>query len=154
MSYRSDVAIRIYGDQDLMLEFGELYSNTFDALSQDIQNEILALECESNNITNNKDVFVQDDYSYEFLFIGEYINWNDCWLKIKPGVDYFNRWNDYWLKIKSGVDFFNHMIVSAERLNLNVEYIRIGEDYSDIEQYQTGPSCEYRLSVTRSIDWS
>jgi hypothetical protein len=44
MSYRSDVAIRIYGDQDLMLEFGELYSNTFDSLSQDIQNEILALE--------------------------------------------------------------------------------------------------------------
>jgi hypothetical protein len=57
MSYRSDVAIRIYGDADspdLMAEFGELYSSTFDALSQDIQNEILALECESNNITNSE----------------------------------------------------------------------------------------------------
>lgn len=137
MSYRSDVAIRIYGDQDLILEFGEFYSNTFDALSQDIQNEILALECESNNITNNKDVFVQDDYSYEFLFIGESINW--C---------------DYWSTIKSAVDFFNQMIQCAKKLDLNVEYIRMGEDYSDIEQDQTGPSCEYRLSVTRSIDWS
>ena len=137
MSYRSDVAIRIYGDQNLMLEFGELYSDTFDALSQDIQNEILALECKSNNITLNKDVFVQDDYSYEFLFIGESI-----------------RWNDYWLTINSAVDFFNQMMQSAKRLNLNVEYIRMGEDYSDIEQYQEGPDCEYRLSVTRSIDWS
>jgi hypothetical protein len=140
MSYRSDVAIRIYGDadsQDLMAEFGELYSSTFDALSQDIQNEILALECESNNITNNKDVFVQDDYSYEFLFIGESINWGG-----------------YWLTIKSGVDFFNHMIQSAKTLNINVEYIRMGEEYSDIEQYQEGPSCEYRLSVNRSIDWA
>jgi hypothetical protein len=137
MSYRSDVAIRIYGDPDLMAEFGELYSSTFDALSQDIQDEILALECESNNITNNKDVFVQDHYSYEFLFIGEYL-----------------KWNDYWLKLKSGVDFFNHMIQSAKTLNLNVEYIRMGEDYSDIEQYQEGPNCEYRLSVKRSIDWA
>jgi hypothetical protein len=139
MSYRSDVAIRIYGDadsQDLMAEFGELYSSTFDALSQDIQNEILALECESNNITNNKDVFVQDDYSYEFLFVAENINWGG-----------------YWLTITSGADFFNHMIQSAKTLNLNVEYIRMGEEYSDIEQYQTGPSCEYRLSVKRSIDW-
>jgi hypothetical protein len=46
------------------------------------------------------------------------------------------------------------MIQSAKTLNINVEYIRMGEDYSDIEQYQEGPSCEYRLSVTRSIDWS
>jgi hypothetical protein len=137
MSYRSDVAIRIYGDQDLMAEFGELYSNTFDALSQDIQNEILALECESNNITNNKDVFVQDDYSYEFLFVGESINWNF-----------------YGLTITSGADFFNHMIQSAKTLNINVEYIRMGEDCSYIEQYQEGPSCEYRLSVKRSIDWA
>jgi hypothetical protein len=133
MSYRSDVAIRIYGDQDLMLEFGELYSSTFDSLSQDIQNEILALECESNNNTNNKDVFVQDDYSYEFLFIGEYLKWYESY---------------------PAVDFFNQMMQAARGLNLNVEYIRIGEDYSDIEQDQTGPSCEYRLSVTRSIDWS
>ena len=138
MSYRSDVAIRIYGDQDLMLEFGELYSDTFDTLSQDIQNEILALECESNNITLNKDVFfTSEEYGYEFLFIGESI-----------------RWNDYWQIIKSAVDFFNHMIQSAKRFNLYVEYIRMGEDYSDIEQYQEGPSCEYRLSVKRSIDWS
>jgi hypothetical protein len=138
MSYRSDVAIRIYGDQDLMLEFGELYSNTFDALSQDIQNEILALECESNNITLNKDVFfTSEEYGYEFLFIGESINWNF-----------------YGLTIKSGVDFFNQMIQSAKRLNLNVEYIRMGEEYSDIEQYQTGPDCEYRLAVKRSIDWA
>jgi hypothetical protein len=140
MSYSSDVAIRIYGtadSQDLMAEFGEYYSDTFDALSQDIQNEILALECESNNITNNKDVFVQDDYSYEFLFVGESINWNS-----------------YWLTIKSGVDFFNQMMFFAERLNLNVEFIRMGEEYSDIEQYQEGPDCEYRLSVKRSIDWS
>ena len=138
MSYRSDVAIRIYGDQDLMAEFGELYSNTFDALSQDIQNEILALECESNNITNNKDVFfTSEEYGCEFLFIGESINWGF-----------------YWLTITSGVDFFNHMIQSAKRLNLNVEYIRMGEEYSDIEQYQEGPDCEYRLSVKRSIDWA
>jgi hypothetical protein len=138
MSYRSDVAIRIYGDQDLMLEFGELYSNTFDALSQDIQNEILALECKSNNITLNKDVFfTSEEYGYEFLFIGESI-----------------RWGDYWLTITSGADFFSHMIQSAKALDLNIEYIRMGEDYSDIEQYQTGPDCEYRLSVKRSIDWS
>jgi hypothetical protein len=138
MSYRSDVAIRIYGDQDLMLEFGELYSNTFDALSQDIQNEILALECESTNITLNKDVFfTSEEYGCEFLFIGESMNWNF-----------------YGLTITSGADFFNHMIQSAKTLNINVEYIRMGEDYSDIEQYQTGPSCEYRLSVKRSIDWA
>lgn len=141
MSYRSDVAIRIYGDadsQDLMAEFGELYSDTFDALSQDIQNEILALECESNNITLNKDVFfTSEEYGYEFLFIGESINWGD-----------------YRTTVKSGVDFFNHMIVSAVLLNLNVEYIRMGEEYSDIDQYQTGPDCEYRLAVKRSIDWS
>lgn len=146
MSYRSDVAIRIYGDQDLIIAFGEFYSNIFDALSQDIQNEILALECESNIITNNKDVFVQDDYSYdsyEFLFIGESINWCDYGSTIKSAVD-----------LKSAVDFFNQMIQCAKKLDLNVEYIRMGEDYSDIEQDQTGPSCEYRLSVTRSIDWS
>lgn len=138
MSYRSDVAIRIYGDQTSMLEFGEVYSDTFDTLSQDIQNEILALECKSNNITFNKDVFfTSEEYGYEFLFIGESI-----------------RWGDYWLTIKSGVDFFNHMIQSAKALDLNVEYIRMGEDYSDIEQDQTGPDCEYRLSVKRSIDWS
>ncbi len=138
MSYRSDVAIRIYGDQTSMLEFGEVYSDTFDTLSQDIQNEILALECKSNNITSNKDVFfTSEEYGYEFLFIGESI-----------------RWGDYWLTIKSGVDFFNHMIQSAKALDLNIEYILMGEDYSDIEQYQTGPDCEYRLSVKRSIDWS
>ncbi len=138
MSYRSDVAIRIYGDQTSMLEFGEVYSDTFDTLSQDIQNEILALECKSNNITSNKDVFfTSEEYGYEFLFIGESI-----------------RWGDYWLTIKSGVDFFNHMIQSAKALDLNIEYIRMGEDYSDIEQYQTGSDCEYRLSVKRSIDWA
>ena len=138
MSYRSDVAIKIYGDQDLMLEFGELYSDTFDTLSQDIQNEILALECESNNTTLNKDVFfTSEEYGYEFLFIGESINWSF-----------------YWLTIKSGVEFFNCMIESAKTLNLNVEYIRMGKEYSDIEQYQEGPSCEYRLSVKRSIDWA
>ena len=136
MSYRSNVAIRIYSEIDsvegTMVEFGEFYSSTFDALDPEIQKDILDLETDSNNATGNKDLFfLSDEYGLEFLFVANDVEWYETNL---------------------AVQFFQRMIFKAHRLNLNVEHIMIGQDITDIEIFQEGPSCEYRLGVHTKID--
>ena len=138
MGYRSNLAVRIYSDvndtKNLMGTFGETYNSVFEFyLDDDTQMRVMELEIASNNITGNSDVFFNsEEYGTEFLFVAN---------------------NVKWYETDSAVQFFQRIIGEAQALDLNVEYIIIGEDTTDIEVLQEGPSCQYRLGLIRNIDF-
>lgn len=122
MGYRSEVAIKVYGDDEGMAKFKKSYDEAFDALPPEEQEYVLLLmrEEEANGFTDNV-----------FTFYATYIKWyEDC----------------------PQVQFFTGLLDHIEDFGINAEFVRIGEDYDDIETQQYGENIDYFLGVTRSID--
>ncbi len=59
-----------------------------------------------------------------------------------------------WYPDYSYVKFVTKIVGIARDLNLNVEFVEIGEDQDDITTEYTGDDLEWRLSVNRSISFN
>lgn len=133
MGYRSDLAVRIYGGKEDIEEFGLFYEQTFDKLSNEVQLDVLSLEEYSKQETG-KDVWhTNEKGETEFFFVANSIKWYEGY----PEVDFFE-------------DMFNQPLWHVK--DLNIEYIRIGEESNDIDEIYRGENNEYRMSVHRIID--
>ena len=87
-----------------------------------------------NDLELDKSSFILKSYENDkmyFKYTGDYVKWYD----------------DY-----KGVMFFTKFYQDAESHNLNAEYLRIGEEYGDIEQYQSGNCVEYYLNPIITIE--
>ena len=123
MGYRSDVAIKIYGDDaNKMVEFETEYVKRFlqlPELEQKWMNDIFNDTPEANGFTDDG-----------FSFYVEQIKWYDD---------------------EVIVNFYDGLIDKAEELGLCAEFVRVGEDYNDTEANYIGDEVEYKLHVCRSI---
>lgn len=123
MGYRSEVAIKVYGKEENMVGFKKAYDEALAQLPEVEQGYIddLMRDNERNGFDDNV-----------FTFHADYIKWY-------VGYDYV------------GVNFFMGLLELVDDLGVNSEFVRIGEDYEDIETDYRG-DCEYMLGVTRMID--
>lgn len=121
MGYRSEVAIKVYGEAENMVAFKKAYDEALDKLPEVEQGYIddLMRDNERNGFDDNV-----------FTFHADYIKWYD---------EYPN------------VQFFIGLLDLVDELGVNSEFIRVGEDYDDIETDYQG-DCEYMLGIKRMID--
>jgi hypothetical protein len=122
MGYRSDVAIKVYGDAFLMVEFETEYVKRFlqlPELEQKWINDIITDMFEANGFTDDG-----------FSFYVEQIKWYD----------------DEVLVV-----FYEELMLKAKYLGLNVEFIRLGEEMDDNETNYIGDDLDYKLGINRSI---
>jgi hypothetical protein len=59
------------------------------------------------------------------------------------------KWYDSYPDVR---DFQSMLDDLGEMEGLNYEFMRVGEDYDDIEQNQRGNDLQYHISVSRSIE--
>ena len=123
MGYRSEVAIKVYGEEENMVGFKKAYDEALAKLPEVEQGFIDELMKDDDNNGFADGIFT---------FHAEYIKWY---------VD-----SDY-----VGVNFFMSLLELVDDLGVNSEFVRIGEEYDDIETDYRG-DCEYMLGVTRMID--
>ena len=137
MGYRSDVAIQIYGGSNReealtkITELKRFIKESFDELSDPSKGDVNSLITQSEQDTG-KDFWITVDGVDELFFFASDVKWYEGF------VD---------------VDYFQAIVEKAGELDLNVEYIRIGEETDDIIMDFSGDDCEYRMSVNRSIDY-
>lgn len=126
MGYRSEVAIKFYSefsdDAGDMASFKNAYDKAYGALSEEDQGIV--------------DLLMNADekngwHDGVFTFHADYVKWYDGY---------------------SWVKFFIELLEQVEDLGINSEFIRIGEDYGDIETERQGDGGEYYLNVVRTID--
>jgi len=137
MGYRSDVAIQIYGGSNReealtkITELKQFIKESFDELSDPSKGDVNSLITQSEQDTG-KDFWITVDGVDELFFFASDVKWYEGF------VD---------------VDYFQAIVEKAGELDLNVEYIKIGEETDDIIMDFSGDDCEYRMSVNRSIDY-
>ena len=70
------------------------------------------------------------------------------------------KWYDSYEDVKAfdaAVEKYLELVENSENSEeddtpvFSYEYVRIGENYDDVETYYGGDACEYRLGVTREI---
>ena len=137
MGYRSDVAIQIYGGSDKeealtkIAELKQFIKESFDTLPENSKGDVNSRISSSEQETG-KDFWITVDGVDELFFFASGVKWYEGY------VD---------------VDYFQGIVEKASEIDLNFEYIRIGEETDDIEIEFSGEDCEYRMSVNRSIDY-
>jgi hypothetical protein len=122
MGYRSEVAIKVYGDDESMSRFQTAYDTAYNACDQATMDEIdtWMRDGAKNGFADNV-----------FTFHATQIKWYDDFLAVK---------------------FFDALMEMGEDAGASVEFIRIGDDYDDIESKYYGENCEWCLGVERFID--
>lgn len=122
MGYRSEVAIKVYGDAENMASFNNAYAEAYSALSE-------------------------EDQTYVNELMGEDVRngWHD-------GIFTFHADYIKWYEGYGHIDFFTGLLEQVDDLGVNSEFIRIGEDHDDVVTEYQGDGGEYYLGVIRSID--
>jgi hypothetical protein len=125
MGYRSDVAIKVYGDKEGMLKFKKAYDEAYAELPEVEQGYI-------DDLMREEDVngFIDDGFTDSFTFYTQHIKWYDEYPNVK---------------------FFMDLLDRVEDFGINAEFVKIGEEDDDIETTHYGENVEYFLFVNRSI---
>jgi hypothetical protein len=135
MGYRSDVAIKIYGNKEKILELKYIVEAELSKASDEfieIVNDLINSSCE----TVDRDLWEFDDDDASFLFFAEWVKWYD-------GIP--------------EVDYFNYIYETAKKMGesdetLIGEYVRIGEELDD--NVHEGFNDDYQqLTIRRSIEY-
>jgi hypothetical protein len=121
MGYRSDVAIKVYGKVENMVEFKKAYDDIYTALSLESKAFVNSLiECSQ-----------EFDFTHDtFTFAIRNYKWYDGYPE---------------------VDFINSLTRVVDDLDLNIDFVQIGEDSDDVEEYHYGENVEYRIGISRTI---
>ena len=132
MGYRSDIAVTAYGTKTKLVELKKFYEDAKGLLGEDGITELDYIVKASED-NSERSLFNEEG---EFFFYGEHLKWYDGY---------------------PAVDLINSVHAKAVELGLAAEFLRIGEQVDDIDEfYDDGDEdegCEYRLQVSRSISF-
>jgi hypothetical protein len=78
----------------------------------------------------------------------DHFEWLDHHRVLKFAIESI-KWYDSYPHI---MNFQSMMDAIGDMEGYNYEYMRVGEDYDDIEQNQRGNDLQYHISVSRSIE--
>lgn len=123
MGYRSEVSILVYGEPS---KFQKHFDNYF--ADDVIQDEKLDL---SWIIPKTKVVVSEDGSIKYFSFNADYIKWYTIGY---PEIVHLEKF-----------------YMTAKEAGLNAEFVRIGEEFDDVEVWQDGDNLDWLLSVERKV---
>lgn len=137
MGYRSDVRSIIYGDPDkvdVLVAKYALLSRTDDSIFDDVR--VYDIRRQGEMITNPAEM--QPGPVEREVIVQRCIDLD--------GQDW--KWYDDYPSVKE----WNAMLAEANELELNTEFVRIGEDDNDMEIERSIPDeGDYLISISRSI---
>ena len=143
MGYRSDVAIKIYGNKAKLQKVRDFADAELEKLTADGTESVLSLiESSTESLDRHVWDFDDEDEASFFLFV-EWVKWYDGY----PAVEYFNS------------IFANAEEIGSEEEDtdpddtLYGEFVRIGEDSDDNEERRFNTVGEDQVTIRRSIEY-
>ena len=130
MGYRSEVAITAYGNKEKLVKLKAHYDTAVAKLGKDGVADLEWLISHSENETRP----LWDEETGEFFFYALHVKWYDGY---------------------PSVDLLNGVFTKAEELGLSAEFVRVGEELEDNDEYYIDgdDGCDYRMSISRSISF-
>ena len=146
MGYRSDVAIKIYGNRAKLQKVKDFADAELEKLTADGTESVLSL-IESSVESLDRQVWdFDDEVEASFFLFAEWVKWYDGY----PAVDYFNSIFAKAEEIGEEEDTETPDDVDPE---LYGEFVRIGEDAADNEERRFNTNGEDQVTIRRSIEY-
>jgi hypothetical protein len=142
MGYRSDVAIKIYGNKEKLKQVKDFAEAKFAKLDTEQQSYVEELVKDSEEYLD-RSLWEDEEDDASFFFFAQWIKWYDGY----PSVDYFNaiyeKANEIGLADED----------QTESDLLYGEFVRIGEDSDDNEERRFNTDGDDQVTIRRSIEY-
>ena len=146
MGYRSDVAIKIYGNKEKLQKVKDFADAELEKLTADGTESVLSLiESSTESLDRHVWDFDDEDEASFFLFV-EWVKWYDGY----PAVEYFNS---IFAKAEEIGEEEDTETDDDVDLTLYGEFVRIGEDSDDNEERRFNTVGEDQVTIRRSIEY-
>jgi hypothetical protein len=142
MGYRSDVAIKIYGNKEKVKQVRDFADAEFVKLDDEQQGYVKDLINQSEE-SLDRSLWEDEEDEASFFFFVQWIKWYDGY----PAVEYFNaifkKANEIGLADED----------QTESDLLYGEFVRIGEDSADNEEDRFNTDGDDQVTIRRSIEY-
>ena len=152
MGYRSDVAIKIYGNKAKLQKVKDFADAELEKLTNaeiagcNISEDIAAIIASSEETLDRPLWDFDDEDEGSFFLFAEWVKWYDA----IPSVDYFNSIYEKAKEIGEEEDTETDDDVDPV---LYGEFVRIGEDSDDNEERRFNTGGEDQVTIRRSIEY-
>ena len=144
MGYRSDVAIKIYGNKAKLQKVKDFADAELEKLTADDTESVLSLiESSTESLDRHVWDFDDEDEASFFLFV-EWVKWYDGY----PAVEYFNSIFAKAEEIGEADD-----TETDDEDKLFGEFVRMGEDSDDNEERRFNTNGDDQVTIRRSIEY-
>ena len=142
MGYRSDVAIKIYGNKAKLQKVKDFADAELEKLTADGTESVLSLiESSVESLDRHVWDFDDEDEASFFLFV-EWVKWYDGY----PAVEYFNS-------IFAKAEEIGEEEATDDEDKLFGEFVRMGEDSDDNEERRFNTNGDDQVNIRRSIEY-
>jgi hypothetical protein len=141
MGYRSDVAIKIYGNKEKVQKVKDFADAELIKLDDEQQGYVNDLINQSEEYLD-RSLWEDDEDEASFFFFAQWIKWYDGY----PAVEYFNA-------IFKKAEEISKADEDDEDSILYGEFVRIGEDSADNEEDRFNTNGDDQVTIRRSIEY-
>jgi len=141
MGYRSDVAIKIYGNKEKVQKVKDFADAELIKLDDEQQENVRNLIAHSEE-NLDRSLWEDEEDEASFFFFAQWIKWYDGY----PAVEYFNA-------IFKKAEEISKADEDDEDSILYGEFVRIGEDSADNEEDRFNTNGEDQVTIRRSIEY-
>jgi hypothetical protein len=142
MGYRSDVAIKIYGNKEKLQKVRDFADAELIKLDDEQQGYVKDLINQSEEYLD-RSLWEDEEDDESFFFFAQWIKWYDGY----PSVDYFNS------IFKKATEIGLADKDQTESDLLYGEFVRIGEDSADNEEDRFNTNGDDQVTIRRSIEY-
>lgn len=144
MGYRSDVAIKIYGNKAKLQQVKDFADAELEIMSDDSIKAVASLTASSEGMLDRY-LWDFDEDDASFFLVVNCVKWYDGY----PAVDYFNaifkKATEVGAATTNTANDADHVLYG--------EFVRIGEDLDDNEERRFNTNGDDQITITRAIDY-
>ena len=144
MGYRSDVAIKIYGNKEKLQKVKDFANAELAKLDDEQQSYVKDMINDSEEYLDRSLWEDDDEDDASFFFFTQWVKWYDGY----PAVEYFNSIFAKAEEIGEEED-----TETDDEDTLFGEFIRIGEDADDNEERRFNTNGDDQVTIRRSIEY-
>ena len=146
MGYRSDVAIKIYGNKAKLQKLKDFANAELAKLDDEQQSYVMDMINDSEEYLDRSLWEDDDEDDASFFFFTQWVKWYDGY----PAVEYFNS---IFAKAEEIGEEEDTETDDDVDLTLYGEFVRIGEDSDDNEERRFNTVGEDQVTIRRSIEY-
>jgi hypothetical protein len=145
MGYRSDIAIKIYGNKEKVQKVKDFADAELIKLDDEQQENVRNLIAHSEE-NLDRSLWEDDEDEASFFFFAQWVKWYEGY----PAVDYFDS---IFKKAKEIGKKEDTETTDDEDSILYGEYVRIGEEMDDNEEDRFNTGMYDQVTIRRSIEY-